>query len=154
MHLNTLQGTFCLIFLLYFASTYKARIRCGKESLITKKRENLMEYINKIELLGKVGTVRSNIVNDNRVVNFSLVTDFLYKTREGNPVSEATWLNIVAWEGKEIKDADKIEKGATVHVHGRIRSSRFEGSDGTEKQVYEVLANKLQVIDKGSDNQL
>ena len=112
-----------------------------------------MEYINKIELLGKVGTVRTNVVNGTRVANFSLVTDFLYKTRDGNPVSEATWLNVVAWEGREIQDMDHIAKGAVVHVHGRIRSSKFEGSDGTEKQLYEVLANRLRVTEKASDTQ-
>ena len=112
-----------------------------------------MEYINKIELLGKVGTVRTNVVNGTRVANFSLVTDFLYKTRDGNPVSEATWLNVVAWEGREIQDMDYIAKGAVVHVHGRIRSSKFEGSDGTEKQLYEVLANRLRVTEKASDTQ-
>ncbi len=112
-----------------------------------------MEYINKIELLGKVGTVRSNVVNGTKVANFSLVTDFLYKTRDGNPVSEATWLNVVAWEGREVQDMDQIAKGAVVHVHGRIRSTRFEGSDGTEKQTYEVLANKLRVTERASDSQ-
>ena len=112
-----------------------------------------MDFINKIELLGKVGTVRSNIVNDSKVVNFSLVTDYMYKTRDGNPVSEATWFNIVAWENKEIWDMDKIEKGATVHVLGRVRSNRFVGSDGTEKQVYEVMANKLRVTESSSESQ-
>ena len=67
-----------------------------------------MEYINKIELLGKVGTVRSNVVNGTKVANFSLVTDFLYKTRDGNPVSEATWFNIVAWEGKDNLNMEQI----------------------------------------------
>ena len=112
-----------------------------------------MEYINKIELQGKVGTVRANAVNGSKVVNFSLVTDHLYKTREGNPVSEATWFNIVAWEGKEITDMDSIAKGAVVNVQGRMRSNKFVGSDGSEKQVYEVLANKLQVLSKIAENQ-
>lgn len=112
-----------------------------------------MEYINKIELKGKVGTVRANIVNGSKVVNFSLVTDHLYKTREGNPVSDATWFNIVAWEGKEITDLDHIAKGTVIHLHGRVRSSRFEGSDGTEKSIYEVLANKLHVVEKATEVQ-
>ncbi len=112
-----------------------------------------MEYINRIELLGKVGTVRTNVVNGTKVANFSLVTDFLYKTRDGNPVSEATWLNVVAWEGRDILDMDHIAKGAVVHVQGRIRSTRFEGSDGTEKHAYEVLANKLRVTEKASESQ-
>ena len=57
-----------------------------------------MEYINRIELKGRVGTVRSNVVNGSKVVNFSLITDILYKTREGNAVSESTWFNIASCE--------------------------------------------------------
>lgn len=106
-----------------------------------------MEHINRIELKGRVGTVRTNVVNGSKVTNFSLVTDYLYKTREGTPISEATWFNVAAWEGKEIHDIDKIEKGAIVHVCGRMRSSKFEGTDGTEKLLYEVLAGKLRVVE-------
>jgi single-strand DNA-binding protein len=116
-------------------------------------REDLMDYINKIELQGKVGTVRSNVVNGSRVVNFSLVTDYLYKTREGNPVSEATWINIVAWEGKDNLNMEQIAKGATVNVQGRIRSTKFEGADGNEKQLYEVFANRLRVIERAQEAQ-
>ena len=112
-----------------------------------------MEYINKIELQGKVGTVRSNTVNGSRVVNFSLVTDHMYKTRDGNPVSEATWFNIVAWEGKEILDMNYIAKGAVVNVQGRIRSNKFVGSDGADKQMFEVMANRLKVIEQATDTQ-
>lgn len=111
-----------------------------------------MEYINKIELRGRVGTVRSNVVNGNKVVNFSLITDYLYKTREGNLVSEATWFNVAAWESKDIQELDLIGKGVTVHLKGRVRSTKVEGSDGAEKQFYEVLANKIKVItDEGEE---
>ena len=40
-------------------------------------------------------------------------------------------------------DLTKIEKGAPLYVSGRVRTSKFTGSDGTEKQVYEVVANKI-----------
>ena len=43
-----------------------------------------MEHINRIELKGRVGTVRSNTFNDNRVVNFSMVTERLYPTQHGS----------------------------------------------------------------------
>ena len=112
-----------------------------------------MEYINRIELQGKVGSVRSNVVNGTKVVNFSLVTDYLYKTREGNPVSETTWFNVAAGEGREITNLDQIVKGAVVHVLGRVRSTKFEGTDGTEKHLYEVFANKLQTLEKAPDPQ-
>lgn len=106
-----------------------------------------MEHINRIELKGRVGTVRSNTFNDNRVVNFTMVTDLLYKNRNGEPVSESTWFNVVAWEGKEIHDMDKVEKGVAVHVSGRIRTTKYTNSEGVEKQFYEVMAAKLRVLD-------
>ena len=61
-----------------------------------------MEHINKVEIRGNVGTVRMNEHNGKKVVNFSVVTDFLYKSREGIPLSETTWHNVVAWSGKDI----------------------------------------------------
>ena len=106
-----------------------------------------MEFINKIELKGRVGTVRTNEVNGTKVANFSLVTDYLYKNREGNPASESTWFNVVAWDGKDILNIDRIEKGAIVHVNGRVRSTKFEGADGSEKHLYEVLAGKLRIVE-------
>lgn len=63
-----------------------------------------MENINRIELQGRVGTVRTNLVNGIKVANFSLVTDHLYKTRDGIAISETTWHNIVAWSGKDMPD--------------------------------------------------
>ena len=126
-------------------STYKARIRCGEEKSNIKMRENLMEHINRIELQGLVGNVRSNEHNGTRVANFSLATDILYKTREG-AASETTWHNIVAWESKDIPDVHKITKGMPVYVMGRLRTTKVTGIDGTEKTYYEVLANKVKIL--------
>ena len=113
-----------------------------------------MEHINRIELKGRVGTVRSNIHNDSRVVNFTMVTDFLYKNRNGEPISEATWFNIVAWEGKDVRDLEKVEKGACVHISGRMRTTRYTNSEGVEKQFYEVLATKLRIIEEEQEQML
>ena len=105
-----------------------------------------IEHINRIELQGRVGSVRTNEFNGSKVVNFTMVTDYLYKTRDGAAVNEGTWHNIVAWEGREMQELDKVVKGATIHVSGRLRTSRYTSADGTEKQYYEVLANKLEVL--------
>ena len=42
-----------------------------------------IEHINRIELQGHVGTVRTNEHNGNRVANFTLATELMYKSREG-----------------------------------------------------------------------
>lgn len=105
-----------------------------------------MEHINKIELRGRVGNVRTNIVGETMVANFSIVTDYLYKTRDGGAVNETTWLYVVAWEGRDMPDFNRIVKGAAVHLTGRIRAARYTAADGTEKQMYEVIANKIRIL--------
>jgi single-strand DNA-binding protein len=140
--------------LVYFASTYRARIRCGEEYKQLIKRENLMEHINRIELQGRVGTIRTNIVGSNKVANFSLVTDYLYKGRDGAAISETTWHNIVAWAGKDMPDLDSIVRGTALNVTGRLRTNRYTSADGTEKQFYEVLAYKVRMVsDQTADMQ-
>lgn len=109
-----------------------------------------MDHINRIELKGRVGTVRSNTHNDNKVANFTLVTEFLYKTRTGEVLSETTWFNVVAWEGKDITDIERITKGAAVHLAGRMRTTKYTNADGVEKQFYEVLASRLRIVEEDS----
>ena len=105
-----------------------------------------MEHINKVEIRGNVGTVRMNEHNGKKVVNFSVVTDFLYKSREGIPLSETTWHNVVAWSGKDIVDLELITKGAQVHVCGIIRANKYTSADGVEKFFYEIMASRLQIV--------
>ena len=107
--------------------------------------ENI-EHINRIELQGRVGTVRTNEYNGSRVANFSLITETLYKNREGEAVSDAMWHNVVFWCNKESQEFEKIVKGAAVNVTGRIRVSRYTSADGTEKQFHEVLAHNLRIL--------
>ncbi len=102
-----------------------------------------MEQLNRIELKGNVGNVRLSTVGENQVARFSLATNFIYKGKEGDAVIETTWHNVVAWNGRGMPDLTKIEKGQPLYVCGRLRSSKFTGSDGTEKQIYEVIASKI-----------
>ena len=110
-----------------------------------------MDHINRIELQGRVGFVRANEFNGSKVANFSLATDILYKTREGVAVSETTWHNIVAWENKDMPDVGSISKGMPVNVVGRLRTTRYTNADGVEKTFYEVMAQKLRILEDTPD---
>ena len=105
-----------------------------------------MEHINRIELQGRVGIVRTNEHNGMKVANISLATDLLYKTRDGVAVSETTWHNIVIWEGKDMPDVYSISVGMPLHVIGRVRTSRYTSADGNEKTYQEVLASKVRIV--------
>lgn len=111
-----------------------------------------MEYINKIELQGRVGTLRTNTVNGTMVANFSLATELLYKNREGEGVSETTWHNVVAWGGKDSPNLAEISVGTPVYVSGRMRATKYTAADGTDKHFYEVVASRLRLINDDSEN--
>ena len=105
-----------------------------------------MDHINRIELQGRVGFVRTNEFNGSRVANFSVVTEYLYKTRDGNAVSEDTWFNVTAWSNKDMPDFNEMTKGMPVYVAGRMRTSKYTTAEGIEKQFYEIMASKVRFI--------
>ncbi len=112
----------------------------------------MMEQLNRIELKGNVGNVRYSDTGSNHMARFSLATNYLYKTKDGEAAVETTWHSVVAWEGRNIKNLEKIEKGMPIHVIGRLRSSRYTAADGSEKQSYEVIASKLAILEETPDN--
>ena len=103
-----------------------------------------MEQINKVEILGRIGTVRTQAFSDAKVVNFSVAVETAYKNRNGEAVVETTWFDCVYWDRNEGK-ADTIEKGAFVHAKGRLRKRKYTGSDGSERYATEVLVAWLDV---------
>ena len=112
-----------------------------------------MEQINRIELRGNVGNVKLQNVGNSEVIRFSLATNYAFKGKDGNPVIETTWHNITAWPGKGMPDLRLITKGALVHVNGRVRCQKFEGADGVDKSFYEVLANKIVIMNTDEPGQ-
>lgn len=102
-----------------------------------------MEHINQVHIVGRVGNVRSSQVGESNVANFSVVTEFFYKAKDGSAVVEDTWLNVVAWEGRNIPNLLPLGKGVLVDIHGRLRQVKYTGTDGLEKSFYEVVANRM-----------
>ena len=110
-----------------------------------------MDHLNRIELRGRIGTIRTNEFNGSKVTNFSVVTEYLYKTRDGNAVSETTWFNVAAWPSKDMPDFERLAKGMPIYVSGRMRTSRYMSADGVERQYYEILASKVRFVEEGSE---
>lgn len=103
-------------------------------------------YINSVELQGRVGTVRIMPVGDCLAANFSLMTEHGYRTSEGAAVIEATWMNISAFERNGIS-LEGLTKGVMVNVQGRLRTNRYTSMDGVERIFTEVVASNLRVIE-------
>lgn len=105
-----------------------------------------MEQLNRIELAGRIGTIKIFPVGDTRMARFSLATEVTYRDKQGTPIIETTWHNVSAWAGSLRQNLDSLAKGDCVYVIGRIRTSRFTASDGSERTVYEVVASVVERI--------
>ena len=115
-----------------------------------RKKTHIMnnQSINKIEIKGKIGTIRVNEVFSRKVANFSVCTEEFQKNTNGTVICEATWHNIVAWEGEKVSPlVFTAGKNDIVHVFGRIRQQRYTDASGQDRIFHEILASEVTVED-------
>ena len=105
-----------------------------------------MEHINKIEIQGTIGTIRTMEISDEMVANMSVATEYIYKNKAGDAIVETTWHMVVVW-GNTTKTTYRLEKGMKVHIVGRVRQTKYIGSDGLEKTFQEVIAHEFEIIE-------
>jgi len=108
--------------------------------------EDFMEQLNKIELRGVVGSVRIQTYDENKMARISLATNFAYKDRDGAAVIDTSWHHIVAWEGRNIQQLEKIVKGSRLYVVGRVRYQNYTGVDGVDRVATDILASRLSLL--------
>lgn len=110
-----------------------------------------MEYLNRIELQGIIGQIRTRpMMDDRKVTNFSLCTECVESSPlSGMIIKETTWHNIVAWDGANTDPRiHSASKGTAVYVKGRLRMALYTGADGTERKYYEVLASEVKILEE------
>ena len=105
-----------------------------------------MVYLNRVELQGRVGTVRAQEISGKNVINLSLATEVV-ADHDSHKVVETTWHHVVVWEGEKCKDVTGVQKGDVVYVMGRLRQSHYTDSSGNDKVFTEVLANRFEIIE-------
>lgn len=104
-----------------------------------------MEFLNKIELRGLVGNVSMNKVGEQTCARFSVCTETSYRNADGSFAIECTWINCTAWSGK-CPNVSELGRNKQVHLLGRIRTSQYITAEGTERTIYEVFVNSLEII--------
>ena len=105
-----------------------------------------MEYINKVQLAGRVGYVRRRDINGKEVVSFSVAVEETFRKRTGEAVTVTTWFNCEAWEGQNV-DTSALETGCEVDVLGRLATRKYTDRDGNERTVTEVKVYSLRFLD-------
>ena len=108
----------------------------------------VIENINRIELVGRIGNVSVTKVGDTEVVRMSVATTYGYTNIDKEKVYETTWHNVTAWKGEKVTEdtMHKLKKGVDVRVVGRLRAYRFVNADGSEVRGYEVVAHEIEIV--------
>ncbi|MBQ7269023.1 MAG: single-stranded DNA-binding protein [Bacteroidales bacterium] len=110
------------------------------------KNKEKMEQLNRVELRGNVGSVKLQTGANNHGARITLATNSAYHDKDGAPVIDTQWHNIVAWESRNIRNLEKIQKGDKLYVAGRLRYQKYTGQDGVERVQTDILANKIVLL--------
>lgn len=113
-----------------------------------------MEMLNKVELRGVVGNCRTQEYEDYIHAYFVVATNYAYKDKDGTPVVETTWHDVLASEKKDLPifDLAHLKTGDKVHIFGRIQAQRYVDQDGREHTIHRIKAHHIsKVIDHDND---
>jgi len=101
---------------------------------------------NQATVVGYVGAEPKSTTTQNghQLTTFSVATT----ERNGNEQQQTEWHNIVAWN-KLAEIAQKyLRKGSCVLIQGRLRTRNYEDKNKVKHYVTEIIADKLQLLDK------
>jgi single-strand DNA-binding protein len=112
-----------------------------------------MRGLNKVTLIGNLGndpsiqTLEGNV----KVAKFSLATTENYKDSNGQNQTVTDWHNIVLWRGLADLANNYLKKGSLVYVEGKLKTRSYDDKDGQKKNVTEIIAEQLILLDKKTD---
>lgn len=99
-----------------------------------------MEQLNRVELIGTVGCVKSN----EHFTQMTVATNFAYKSKDGCAVIETTWHNVIVY--KSVFDCSEIRRGTCVHIAGRIRNQRYTSASGEDYAATQIIAKDCEIV--------
>lgn len=78
--------------------------------------------------------------SDVPVASFTLAVDRTYKSGEEK---KTDFINIVAWRQRAEFVTKWFKKGSLVVIEGAIQTRKYQDKDGSNKTVFEVVANNV-----------
>ena len=106
--------------------------------------------INKVELLGRVGTEpeMKYTPGGTAITTLRLATD---RRRQDGQV-EADWHNVVCWSKTAEAVNQYIGKGQRIYVAGRLVQNSWQAEDGQNRHRTEVHASEVVFLDSHNGN--
>ena len=109
-----------------------------------------MPSLNKVMIIGNVGNEPEMrfTTSGKPVTTFSVATNRVYPSAEGERKEETEWFNIVVWNKLAELCNKFLGKGRLVYVEGRLRTRSWDGQDGQKHYRTELIAEQVTFLDK------
>lgn len=113
------------------------------------RRRDMSRTLNKVMLIGNVGKEPElkETPGGVPVTSFRMATSESWKDRDGNLKEHTDWHTIVAWRGLAKVISQLVTKGTRIYVEGRIQTRNYDDNDGNRRQVVEILADNVLVLE-------
>ncbi len=82
------------------------------------------------------------------VCNFRLASGRRFKDQSGEWRDDPTFVNVVTWKKTAENCGEYLKKGSAVLVEGRLQSRSWETEDGQKRSVLEIVAQRVQFLDR------
>jgi single-strand DNA-binding protein len=108
--------------------------------------------INRVVLVGRLTRdpeLRTTTTGKS-VCDFSIAVGKRIKPSDGSP--DADFFRVNAWGQTAEYVSNYLHKGRLVAVDGRLQSRKYTASDGSNREVIEVVADSVQGLDRPRDD--
>ena len=104
--------------------------------------------INKVILIGRTGADAElkYTSNGKAVANFSLAINESFKNGDGEQREHVEWVRCVAWGKLAEVCGEFLTKGKQAYAEGRFQTRKYDGRDGNERTVCEVVVRQLRLL--------
>ena len=106
--------------------------------------------LNKVMLIWRatsVGQLKLIESTNTPVINFSLAPNRKYKNAEGNILEDSEYHRCVAYGNQADILGKYLTKGKKIYVEGRLRTKKWQDSEGHDRFSTEVLLNNFIFLD-------
>jgi len=105
--------------------------------------------LNKVMIIGNLGKDPEMKYNQDGkpITTFSVAVSRTWKTPDGQQSEETEWFRVVAWERLAETCNEYLRKGSKVYIEGRLKTRKWTAPDGQERQIVEVIASDMQMLD-------
>lgn len=110
--------------------------------------------LNKVQIIGNLGKdpEMKYTAQGTAVTTFSVaVTRSTKPQGSDQPVENTEWFRVVTWEKLAETCSEYLHKGSKVYIEGRLQTRKWTTQDGQERQMVEIVAQEMLMLDNKSD---